>query len=160
VERQRRVITFAETLATGGVALDVRAATAENALEKVAALLRGDPRVLDWDDVYSSLGKAVTCLVEDGAEFGVCIPHARTNAVTAMVMSAGRFDRGVLFQNCAHPIRYMFCIAVPVALASDYLRIVGLLARLLRNPATEAELFGTSTENEFVATLTRLEAQL
>jgi PTS system nitrogen regulatory IIA component len=49
---------------------------------------------------------------------------------------------------------------VPVALASDYLRIVGLLARLLRNPATEAELFGTSSENEFVATLTRLEAQL
>ena len=153
-------MTFAETLATGGVALDLRAATAEDALQKVAGLLRGDPRVLDWEDVYLSLRKAVTCLVEEGADFGVCIPHARTDAVTAMVMSAGRFDRGVLFQNCALPIRYMFCIAVPVALASDYLRIVGLLARLLRNPATEAELLETSTENEFVDTLTWLEAQL
>src|SRR6476659_8685223 len=90
VERQRRVITFSEALATGGVALDVRAATAQDAVEKVATLLRNDPRVLDWEVVYSSLANAVTCLVEDGADFGVCIPHARTNAVTAMVMSAGR----------------------------------------------------------------------
>jgi mannitol/fructose-specific phosphotransferase system IIA component (Ntr-type) len=154
------MITLTEALAREGVALDVRATSPQEALRDVAALLRNDPRVVNWDEVYSALCKTVRCVADTDAGFGICIPHARTDAATAMVMSAGRFDRDVLFPDNPQPIRYMFCIAVPVALASDYLRIVGLLARLLRDPENEGRLLRAPTVAEFVATLAQLEAQL
>ncbi|HEX5176403.1 MAG TPA: PTS sugar transporter subunit IIA, partial [Chthoniobacteraceae bacterium] len=89
-----------------------------------------------------------------------CLPHARTEAVTGMVMSAGRFRKAVLFAGCNRPIRYVYCIAVPITLASDYLRIVGLLARAQRTKPIEARLHTATTPADFIAVLADLEAHL
>ena len=57
-------------------------------------------------------------------------------------------------------MRYLFCIALPPEMASDYLRIIGLLARIVKAPASEEQLRKAATPEEFVAILTRLEAKL
>jgi mannitol/fructose-specific phosphotransferase system IIA component (Ntr-type) len=158
MERQRGVITVAETLAGNRVGLELTARDAKEAMVSVLELLRGDPRVLDWERLHNVASQSATCLGESNDAFGICIPHARTDAVSSMVMSAGRFRDGVIFPRCAQPIRYIFCIAVPVALASDYLRIVGVLARIQRSPATESRLWQAASTAEFVDALADLEA--
>ena len=45
-------------------------------------------------------------------------------------------------------------------MANDYLRIVGLLVRILRESAAEAELRTATTPGKFLARLSALEAQL
>lgn len=154
------MITIADALADDGIALHLQPRTHAEAVQQIATLLHRDTRVIRWEPLRLALTKGITCLVDAGAEFGVCIPHARTDAVIALVMSIGRFEPPVVFPDCPQPIRYVFCIGVPVALASDYLRIVGLLTRMLRNPATETQLRRASTATEFVALLSRLEAAL
>ena len=80
---------------------------------------------------------------------------------------AGRFDpipqscaAGVAFPEVELPVRYIFCIAVPRALAADYLRIVGLLARVFKDPAAERELRAAETSGDFIGLLSRREAKL
>jgi PTS system nitrogen regulatory IIA component len=158
VERERGVTTIADILAPNRVGLDLAAQNHGDAIEKVIALLRGESRVLDWEELHDQLIKSIPCLAEEETEFGICIPHARTDAVTGMVMSAGRFQTAVSFPRCARPIRYIYCIAVPVTLASDYLRIVGLLARTQRTGPVELRLRDATTAAEFVGVLADVEA--
>jgi PTS system nitrogen regulatory IIA component len=154
------MITLMETFAAGGVALEPLVRNGSDALETISRLLRTDPRVARWEDVEAALSRSVRCLEDPAVDFGISIRHARTKAVTGMVMSAGRFARGIAFPDHLKPVRYIFCIAVPLAFASDYLRIVGLLARILGDGENEARLRGARSAAEFVATLGRFEAQL
>jgi PTS system nitrogen regulatory IIA component len=75
-------------------------------------------------------------------------------------MSAGRLSPEVAFTECAKPVRYVFCLGVPRALAADYLRIAGALMRLFKDADTEGALRVARTREEFVHVLSRLETRL
>jgi mannitol/fructose-specific phosphotransferase system IIA component (Ntr-type) len=70
-----------------------------------------------------------------------------------MVMSVGRALEG-------EQALYIFVIGVPVALASDYLRIIGALARIFKDPQSERELRTAKTSEEFVELLVEREMRL
>jgi mannitol/fructose-specific phosphotransferase system IIA component (Ntr-type) len=154
------MISIADTLQPESVVLNLQARTAKDAINETASSLRSQISVLDWEKLQSQLHKSAPCLTEAGGTFALCLPHARTDAVATMVMSAGLSREGIPFSGCDRPIRYLFCIGVPKAMANDYLRIVGLLVRILKDPATEAGLRAAQTGAEFVNRLTSLESKL
>jgi PTS system nitrogen regulatory IIA component len=151
--------TIADILRAEDVKLGLAATTHAAAIDEVAALLQNDERVLDWSAVVAGFHKAAPCLpVSD--EFAICIPHTRTDHVTDMAMSIGHSADGVPFPGCEPRVRYIVCIAVQHALAADYLRIVGLLARIVKSPESEQRLCSATSGTEFVEALSRLEAKL
>ena len=153
------MITIADILRPEHVALEITAQAPEAAIAEVAAPLRTDERVLDWDAVLAGFFKVAPCLPAS-PQFAICIPHTRTNQVNSLVMTVGRSAQGIVFPASAVPVRYLFCIGVQLALAADYLRIVGLLARIVKDPASEERLRAAATGLEFVQALSRLEAKL
>ncbi len=154
------MITISETMLPENVVLGLSADSADGAIGEVIELLRNDEEVVDFAKLSAALRAAAPCAAEAGCEFEICLPHARTVAVTGMVMSAGRVEPGILFPGCARPIRYFFCIGLPPALDSEYLRIIGLLSRVLRQPDSEAELRAAKTSADFVKVLAKHEAKL
>jgi PTS system nitrogen regulatory IIA component len=160
MERQRRMIPLADLLLPEHVELHPRATSQSAAIREIAALLKDDVRVLNWEELHAGMQAAAPLITEQGAPFGICLPHARTDAVSALTMSAGRFDHGLIVEGCAQPIRYLYCIGTPHALASDYLRVVGLLMRIAKDPKAEEQIRVAATPEEFLATLTRFEAKL
>ena len=154
------MITVADLLPAEHVALDLTATTPRAAIEEVAALLKNDPAVSDWAALLAGVQAVAPCLPEENGGFAICIPHTRGDCVSSMVMSVGRSAAGVPFPDVAWPVRYIFCIAVPRALAADYLRIVGLLARVFKDPAAEHELRAAATADDFIALLSRREAKV
>jgi len=153
------MITIADILRPEHVALQIAATTPEAAIAEVAAPLRQDERVLDWDTVLAGFFKVAPCLPAS-PNFAICIPHVRTDELTSLAMSVGRSTTGIVFPSSALPVRYIFCIGVQLALAADYLRIVGLLARLVKDPASEERLRTATSGPDFVQALSRLEAKL
>ncbi|MFM8720796.1 MAG: hypothetical protein ACKOFH_14915, partial [Chthoniobacterales bacterium] len=97
-----------------------------------------------WDDFWKSIGpKQIVDL--KGCGCGVCLAHGRDESVSGLVLAAGRMA------DTAAPglPRFVFVFAIPAAMAEDYLRAVGALARLcgeekkfdvLRRAATPAAL--------------------
>ncbi len=154
------MITVADLLLHHRVILEIGATEPQAAINEVAALLKNDPAVLDWEALLRGVQASAPCLPEPGGGFALCIPHTRGDCVSGMVMSVGRSEKGLPFPGVAQPVRYIFCIAVPRALAADYLRIVGLLARVFKDRRSETELRGASTGAEFVDLLSRREAKL
>jgi len=153
------MITIADILKPEHVMLDVRGRKPEDAIGEVAAPLRTDERVLDWETVLAGFFKVAPCLPAS-PQFAICIPHTRTDRLTSLVMSVGRSTEGIPFPGSAVPVRYIFCIGVQLALAADYLRIVGMLARIVKDPVSEERLREAATGVEFVHALSRLEARI
>lgn len=154
------MITIADTLLAEDVALNLEVATPAASIDHVAKLLMDDERVLDWKEFYSALKTQPPCKISENGDFAICIPHARTQAVGEMVMSVARLARELPFPGCEKPVRYIFCIGVPQALASDYLRIAGSLMRIFKDPNAEKELHAATTPAEFIAVLSRVEKKL
>ena len=154
------MITLADLLPATHVTLEVTATTPREAIDEVAALVKNDPGVDDWNALLAGVHAVAPCLPEIEGGFAICIPHTRGECVSSMVISVGRSAAGVAFPGVELPVRYVFCIAVPRALAADYLRIVGLLARVFKDPAAESELRAAATPADFIALLSRREAKL
>jgi len=107
------------------VKLDLAGGSRDDAVREVAELLRGDARIGSWDDFWKSIGpKQIVDL--KGCGCGVCLAHGRDESVSGLVLAAGRMA------DAAAPglPRFVFVFAIPAAMAEDYLRAVGALARL------------------------------
>jgi mannitol/fructose-specific phosphotransferase system IIA component (Ntr-type) len=154
------MITISDALTPEHVKINLTAGSFEDALTTLVASLKNDERVDDWATLVAGLRANPPCKVSEVAEFGICIPHARTNAVTSMVMSAGRCDAPLFLPDCDRPIRYFFCIGVPQTMAADYLRSVGSLMRLMTDPETENSVRDAKSPAEFVSALSGLERKL
>src|SRR4051812_36288836 len=124
------MILISDTLSPQHIVLGLDAHSAEEATEALARVLQGDEHVLDWKALHVALLKHPPCRVSDAADFGVCIPHARTSAVSQMVLAVARLAEDTPFADCQKPVRYVFCLGVPQEMAADYLRIAGLLMRV------------------------------
>lgn len=154
------MITLAALLKPEHLELSPTATSRQTAIAEITGLLKEDLRVLDWNALYESLENSTECIVERDAPFCICILHARTAAVTSMVMSIGRYDNGLILKEGAPPVRYLVCVAMPPELASDYLRIIGLLARIAKDAKSEEQIHSAATPEAFLETLAQLEGAL
>jgi len=154
------MITIGDTLLPERIQLNLVASTPEEAISKVAGLLRYDQRVLNWATFEKELRAHPPCRVAEVADFAICVPHARTDAVNGMVMSAGRMDGPLQFPDCPKPIRFIFCLGIPKTMASDYLRIAGALMRIFTDPDIQMILSWTKSREEFIEALEQLEVKV
>jgi len=153
------MITIADILHPEDIDLDLKMANQEEAINYVAALLREDDRVKDWGAFYNGLASKQPCVAAAGGT-EICIPHTRTDSVTGMVMSAGRSKNGITVKDAPTPVHFIFVIGVPIALAADYLRIIGALARIFKAPVSREMLRNAASTEEFLEILAAAEMKL
>ena len=137
------------------LALDLRAATGEEAVRALHARLGtaggaivDPPRLLA--DIVERMSVSTVCI-----SYEIALPHARTTAVSRLVLGIGRATGDVAF-DAEHPrVRLVFLIGTPKAAVADYLQLVAALSRLLKNTVTRAALLAAPGEAEFRALLAR-----
>jgi len=130
------------------VRLDLAAASRDEAVWSVAELLRGDPRIGAWDALRASIGpKQIVDL-----KGRVCLAHGRDETVRDLALAAGRLPA----DEDPHLPRYVFVFAIPSAMAEDYLRAVGALARACGEEKKMAALDQAVTPADFAEALEKL----
>ena len=127
------------------VQLDVPAPTREAAVQAAAELLRDDERLGAWEEFRTSIGERQVVDVE-GCGGGVVLAHGRGPSVKELALSALRW-------TAPDGPRLVFVFAIPGTMAEEYLRKVGALARVCREPAKLAALRAAATPEEFAARL-------
>jgi mannitol/fructose-specific phosphotransferase system IIA component (Ntr-type) len=128
-----------------------------NAINEVAQLLQHNPNVTNFAGFYEELLAREriesTCLGNE-----IAFPHARTDSLKGMVLAVGRSTGGVWFENSSQNVKLIFVIGTPKRMVTDYLSVVGGLARLLKDAATREQLLTVQGVDEFIATLTKAES--
>jgi mannitol/fructose-specific phosphotransferase system IIA component (Ntr-type) len=131
------------------VLLDLQAESGEAAVralhERLVSVSNAILSAPDFlDDVLARMREAPVCIAKD-----VALPHARTDAVSRLVLAVGRAKAPIPFDP-AHPdVHLVFLIGTPKDAVKEYLQAVAMLSRVLRNPATKAGLRAAVDEAEF-----------
>lgn len=143
------MISLEEALLPGHINLSLVADNKSAAIREVVGTLRGDSRVENWNELEKSiLERNAPAVVSGGC--GICIAHGRTSAVSSIVMAAGRSEKGISFSEIEVPVRLIFVAGIPVALSSEYLRLVGAIARICRDEVALHKLLALKDPQKFV----------
>lgn len=136
------------------IKLDLDQQKRGNTINEVAQLLKHNPKVINFAGFYEEIlareRVESTCLGNE-----IAFPHARTDHLKGMVLAVGRSTQGVWFENCGQTVKLIFVIGTPKRMVTDYLSVVGGLARLLKDASTREQLLAVPTVDEFIATLTQ-----
>lgn len=148
---------FRDALQTGHIQLNLEAASIEDAIARLTALLMGDPRILNFRDFQQAVSHGSAPLLREN-NCTVCIAHARTDSVNNLVMAAGRLPASnsrppAAPSSCGELPRLVFIAGIPLALNAEYLRLVGAIARICSSPESLAALLSAPNQNAFLETL-------
>ena len=124
------MIKLRGTLLPDHILLDLDSGSREEAIRRVSETLRSDPRVVDWRRFFRTLRER-EANAKINLQYGITMPHARTSAVTGMVMAFGRLKQPVMEPDGT--IHFVTVFGIPEAMDAEYLRLVGTLMRVFRN---------------------------
>ena len=130
--------------------LDLHARHKTDALREVASLLVQGKHVANFEEFFSEILErervSNTALGHD-----VAIPHARTEQCSEILIAVGRSVAGVDFEGQDDlPVRLIFLIGTPKQMVAEYLRLVGNLARLLRQDSLREKLLAAPDAASFI----------
>jgi len=127
------------------ILLGVTATTEDGVIKEMIRSLAGCPDVRD----LAGLQRAVLARQQLQTPLlgnGVALPHARTAAVSNIVLAIGRCPQPVAFGPEQAPVRLVFLYGVPVHCISEYLAAVAQLTRSLKRPGTLEALLAAPDE--------------
>lgn len=150
---------ISELLKPEHICMAIQSAKRTDAIREVACTLSQNPSVTHFDSFFDEIlvreRTESTCLGNQ-----VAFPHARTDHLKGMVLAAGRSSSGVFFENANQNVHLIFVIGTPRKMATEYLSVVGGLARLLRDESFRQQLLLTETPESFIQLISQTERKL
>ena len=145
-------IALADLLDEKQIALELRARTQFEAFDEIVQLLSANGKIDNPRQFLEELrGREKTNSTFAGD--GVAFPHARTEVVDQFVLGIGRSAAGIPWTAKGEQAHLIFLLAVPKRLISDYLVVVGTIARTTKDDALRNSLLHAETVGDFIATM-------
>jgi monovalent cation:H+ antiporter-2, CPA2 family len=155
VRRERPIdaASLAEALAAGGVVLDMRARTADEAIAELAAAIPATS--LPANSSVRAIAQRREREISTDLGIGVAIPHARCPNLTRPVIVFGRSHSGIRFDSnsandSGEPVRLVFLVVTPAEQPETQLALLAQISQLVSNPKTRERLLRADTA-QFVA---------
>lgn len=145
-----KITNLASLLKPEAINLNLQAQQKTAALREVAEMLAQNKSVANFDAFFREILErervSNTALGHD-----VAIPHARTEQCTEILVAIGRSTEGVDFESKDNgPVRLIFLIGTPKQMVTEYLRVVGNLARMLRRDDVRQKLIEAPDAAAFI----------
>jgi mannitol/fructose-specific phosphotransferase system IIA component (Ntr-type) len=134
------------------IALQLRARTQLEATREIVDLLVANGKIAAPEKFLSEL-QLRERITSTYAGDGVAFPHARTKLVDEILIGIGRSEAGIPWTGKGEIAHLLFLIAVPDRLISDYLVVVGAIARATKDRPLRTLLIHAETVDEFINVL-------
>jgi len=126
----------------------------EEVLMSLVDCLARSPAVKDRDELARAIFQRES-LMSTGMGLGVGVPHVRLTSVTDLVMAAASCPDGIEGYDSmdGEPVRLVFMIAAQRDAHANYIRLLSLLSRRLKDPEMRRRLLGVEDPSEFYQVL-------
>jgi mannitol/fructose-specific phosphotransferase system IIA component (Ntr-type) len=145
-------IALADLIDSKQIALNLHARTHSDAMRELVDLLQAAGKIDNREKFMKELQTREQTNSTYAAD-GVAFPHARTKLVAEIVLAIGRSAEGIPWTSKGEIAQLIFLIAVPERLISDYLVVVGAIARITKDRPLRTLLLHAETVDEFLTTL-------
>ena len=142
-----------EFFSAEAVALDLQAATKDDALKELVSLLALDDKS---EAILVKMLKRRENLGSTGFGGGVAIPHCRSLVVKRLRVAYGRKRAGLEFDALDDaPVHHMFLIVAPPLEVTNpqYLPVLGKIAQFCKDPTVISRLAEVETVDGFLRLL-------
>ena len=151
---------ISEILTVERIILDLDVDDKYDAISKLIKTLGNCSEVIDQE----KFAKDIVQREEDfptGLENGTALPHARTTAVTDLVMAFGRCNTGIDFgAPDAKPTTLIFLFGVPRDEVKDYLKTIAQLSRLLQKDTFRKQLMQAKDPSDILDSIRESEKKV
>jgi fructose-specific phosphotransferase system IIA component len=148
----------AALLRPDAINLNLQARQKTDALREVAQLLNKTNCVTDFEAFFQEILEREH-VSNTALGHNVAIPHARTDQCCDIVIAVGRSAEGIDFEaKDGQPVRLIFLIGTPKQMVTEYLRVVGNLARLLRQDQLRQSLLEAPDPQTFIQIMDQAES--
>ena len=129
----------------------------EDAIKELARLMEVTQEIVNFDrfleDVFERERLGTT-----GIGDGIAVPHARTDAVSQLVIALGRSEPGVEFESLdGKKVKLLFLMGTPKGSVSHYLKILAQLTRLLKEDTFQDKLLEAKDEEAVISLFRKVE---
>ena len=145
-------IALVDLLDEKQIALDLRARTQTEAMREIIQLLVASGKI-DRPEKFLEQLQARELKNSTYGGDGVAFPHARTELVDQFVLGIGRSTAGIPWTGKGEVAHLIFLIGVPEKLITDYLVVIGAIARVTRDQPLRTLLLHAKTKQEFIETM-------
>jgi mannitol/fructose-specific phosphotransferase system IIA component (Ntr-type) len=145
-------IALADLIDPKQMVLNLRARTQAEAMHAIVDLLVGAGKINNPEKFLEQLQARETTNSTYAAD-GVAFPHVRTKLVDEIIVGVGRSEAGIPWTDKGETANLIFLIAVPERLISDYLVVVGAIARITKDRPLRTLLLHAENVDEFIGTL-------
>ena len=122
-----------DLLGPSAVVFDLKATTKKAALEELVQALHKDQKITDMASVLEVLHEREK-LGSTGIGQGIAIPHAKTDQAANVSAVFGLARKGIPFDSLdGEPVHLIFMLVSPTNAASDHLRALARLSRMLKD---------------------------
>jgi PTS system nitrogen regulatory IIA component len=124
-------------------------------LDELAALLATSENIGNADELRKAI-HAREALMSTGIGLGIGVPHVRIDSVRSITMAAALATsdiRGYESLDGA-PVRLVFMIAASPDQHAEYIRLLALVSRLVKDPSLRERLFSAASAAELYELLT------
>lgn len=148
---------ISELLSPTAVILELKSKEKNGVIHELAAPLVSSGLIVEEAEFVSAILRREN-LESTGIGFGVAVPHARTNAVTTLVLAFGRSEEGVDFNSLdGKPSHLIFLISAPEGQKREYIWTLAKLSSLLRREEVREGLKNAQTVEEVYSVIERYE---
>ncbi len=151
------MIKLLDVLRPTHVIMHMESRDIESAIQELAAHLSQAPEVRNiqafTQEVIARERAAPTVLGN-----GLALPHARTANVSNLCLAAG-ISRDGFMVGC-EKVHFVILAGVPHAMAAEYLRILGCLARVFTTTGSATVLMQSADPAEFIRQLDKFSKKL
>jgi len=144
---------LAALLRPEAIALSLQARQKIPALREIAALLAANAAIPNLETFVQEI---LAREREGNTALGhaIAMPHARTDQCRAIVIAVGRSANGIDYQATdGRPVNLVFLIGTPKPQVTEYLRVVGSLARILSRDDIRRQLLSVPDATQFIAAI-------
>jgi fructose-specific phosphotransferase system IIA component len=148
---------ISELLPRSAILLDLHSTEKFEVIRELIQPLLSTGAIVDEAEFVSAIVRREN-LESTGVGQGVAIPHARTRAVTRMVLAFARSFSGVDFNSLdGKPSHLVFLIAAPEEQKAEYIMTLARLSRLLRRDEVRIGLNKATTPEDILQVIQQYE---
>ncbi len=148
-----RKISLADYLSLRVLAPRLKSETKEEAMEEMLQILARGVKIKDMEEARGALW-AREHSMSTGMQYGIAIPHARTDTVDRLVCAVGLKPRGIDFDSMdGRPSRIFVLTLSPKSAATPHVRFMSMVSQLM-NKEGRAALLAAETADDMYAVLT------
>lgn len=143
------------------IMLDVQESDKETLLSKMLERLDSCDLLENREGAENAI-MAREQLMSTGVGNGVAIPHAKTDAVKTIRLTVATIKNGIAYKSVdSKPVFVVFMLLSPRNAASDNLKVLTSIAKLLRdNPNFLEKLIKSDTPSEFIELIAKEEMKI